>query len=138
MIDKFYSAEEKFGESFNVFTIIALSIACLGLMGLASFVLEQKKKEISIRKVLGADFRSIMILLARTFIKCIVVAAVIACPIGYFVMNRWLENFAYRTTFGIEIFILSGLLALILALITISYQSFKAAVANPVDALKYE
>ena len=137
-IDKIYSAEEKFGESFNVFTIIALSIACLGLMGLASFVLEQKKKEISIRKVLGADFRSIMILLARTFIKCIVVAAVIACPIGYFVMNRWLENFAYRTTFGIEIFILSGLLALILALITISYQSFKAAVANPVDALKYE
>ena len=110
----------------------------MGLMGLASFVSEQRKKEVSIRKVLGADSRSILVLLARVFIKCIVVAAVIACPIAYFLMNRWLENFVYRTTLGIEIFILSGLMALIITLVTIGYQLLKTAVANPVDALKYE
>jgi len=137
-IDNIYSAEEKFGTSFQVFTTIAISIACMGLMGLASFVSEQRKKEVSIRKVLGADSRSILVLLARVFIKCIVVAAVIACPIAYFLMNRWLENFVYRTTLGIEIFILSGLMALIITLVTIGYQLLKTAVANPVDALKYE
>ncbi len=137
-VDKIYKAEQKLGKSFNIFTLVALSIACLGLIGLASFISEQKRKEIGIRKVLGADFQSIIVLLARDFVKCIAVAAVIAWPIGYFVMERWLQNFVYRTSIGIEIFILSGLLAFVIALTTVSYQSIKDALANPVDSLRYE
>ena len=137
-LDKIYKAEQKLGQSFNIFTFVALSIACLGLIGLASFISEQKRKEISIRKILGADFHSIIVLLAREYVKCIAVASVIAWPIGYFVMGRWLQNFAYRTSVGIEIFILSGLVAFVFALITVSYQSIKAAVANPVDSLRCE
>ncbi len=137
-VDKIYKAEQKLGQSFNIFTLVALSIACLGLIGLASFISEQKRKEIGIRKVLGADFQSIIVLLARDFVKCIAVAAVIAWPIGYFVMERWLQNFVYRTSIGIEIFILSGLLAFVIALTTVSYQSIKDALANPVESLRYE
>jgi len=137
-VDKIYKAEQKLGQSYNIFTLVALSIACLGLIGLASFISEQKRKEIGIRKVLGADFQSIIVLLARDFVKCIAVAAVIAWPIGYFVMERWLQNFVYRTSIGIEIFILSGLLAFVIALTTVSYQSIKDALANPVDSLRYE
>jgi putative ABC transport system permease protein len=137
-VDGIYKAEQRLGRSFNIFTFIALSIACLGLIGLASFISEQKRKEIGIRKVLGADIRSIIGLLGREYVKCVGVAAVIAWPIGYFVMSRWLQNFAYRTSIGIEIFILSGLLAFVFALLTVSYQSIKAAVANPADSLRYE
>ena len=137
-IDRIYKAEQKLGHSFNIFTCIALSIACLGLIGLASFVSEQKRKEISIRKILGADFQSIIVLLAREYIKCIALAAVIAWPIGYFVMNRWLQNFAYRINLGLWTFVLSAALALVIALLTVSYQSFKAAFANPADTLRYE
>ncbi|MFB0566535.1 MAG: ABC transporter permease [Candidatus Aminicenantaceae bacterium] len=137
-IDKIYKAEQKLGKSFNTFTLIALFIACLGLIGLASFISEQKRKEIGIRKVLGADFQSIIVILVRDFVKCIAVAVVIAWPIGYFVMERWLQNFVYRTSIGIEIFILSGLLAFVIALTTVSYQSIKDALANPVDSLRYE
>jgi len=137
-IDRIYKAEQKLGHSFNIFTCIALSIACLGLIGLASFISEQKRKEISIRKILGADFKSIIVLLARGYIKCIALASVIAWPIGYFVMNRWLQNFAYRTDLGLWTFMLSAALALVIALLTVSYQSFKAAFANPADSLRYE
>jgi len=137
-IDRIYKAEQKLGQSFNVFTFIALSIACLGLIGLASFISEQKRKEISIRKILGADFQSIIVLLAREYIKCIAAAAVIACPIGYFVMSGWLQNFAYRINIGFWTFVLSAALALVIALFTVSYQSFKAAFANPADSLRYE
>ncbi|MDH4218919.1 MAG: ABC transporter permease [Candidatus Aminicenantes bacterium] len=137
-IDKIYKAEQRLGESFTIFTFLALSIACLGLFGLASFLLEQKRKEISIRKILGADFQNIIVLLAKEYMKCLALAAVIAWPIGYFVMSRWLQNFVYKTGIGIEIFILSGLLAFVFALCTVSYQSIKAAVANPVDSLRYE
>jgi putative ABC transport system permease protein len=126
------------GQSFNIFTFVALSIACLGLIGLASFISEQKKKEISIRKILGADLKSILALTATEYVKCIAVAAVVAWPTGYLIMDRWLQNFAYRTSMRIGIFILSGLLAFVIALITVSYQSIKAAVANPVDSLRYE
>jgi putative ABC transport system permease protein len=137
-IDRIYKAEQKLGQSFNIFTFVALSIACLGLIGLASFISEQKKKEISIRKILGADLKSILALTATEYVKCIAVAAVVAWPTGYLIMDRWLQNFAYRTSMRIGIFILSGLLAFVIALITVSYQSIKAAVANPVDSLRYE
>ncbi len=137
-IDRIYKAEHKLGKSFNIFTFIALSIACLGLIGLASFIAEQKRKEISIRKILGADFQSIIVLLAREYMKCITVAAVIAWPIGYFVMSKWLQNFVYRINLGLWTFVLSAALAMVLALLTVSYQSFKAAFANPADSLRYE
>jgi putative ABC transport system permease protein len=137
-LDRVYKAEKRFGKSFNFFTIIALLIASMGLIGLASFISEQKRKEISVRKILGADFKSIILLLANEYLKCISLAVVIAWPVGYFIMSIWLKNFAYRTNFGFEIFILSGMLAFIFALITVSYQSIKAAVANPVDSLRYE
>jgi putative ABC transport system permease protein len=137
-IDRIYKAEQKLGQSFNIFTFIALSIACLGLIGLASFVSEQKKKEISIRKILGADLKSILALTASEYVKCIAVAAAIAWPIGYFVMSRWLQNFAYRINIGLWTFVLSAVLALIIALLTVSYQSLKAAFANPADSLRYE
>jgi len=137
-IDRVYKAEQSLGKSFNIFSMISLLVAGMGLIGLASFVSEQKRKEISVRKILGADFKSIIILLANEFLKCIAVATVIAWPVGYFIMNRWLKNFAYRTSFGIEIFILSGLLAFVFTLMTVSYQSIKAAIANPVDSLRYE
>jgi putative ABC transport system permease protein len=137
-IERVYRAEQRLGKSFSIFTIIALMIAGMGLIGLASFISEQKRKEISLRKILGADFRSIIFLLSNVYLKCIAVAIVIAWPVGYIVMNRWLSNFAYRTSIRIEIFILSGLLVLIFALMTVSYQSIKAAIANPVDSLHYE
>ncbi len=137
-IDRIYKAEQKLGQSFNIFTFIALSIACLGLIGLASFISEQKKKEISIRKILGADMKSVLALTAKEYVKCIAVAAAVAWPAGYLIMDKWLQNFAYRTSLGIGIFILSGLLAFVIALITVSYQSIKAAVANPADSLRYE
>ena len=137
-IDRVHKAEQRFGKSFNIFAMIALLIAGLGLIGLASFITEQKRKEISVRKILGADFKSIIFLLANEYLKSIALAIVIAWPIGYFIMNRWLKNFAYRTVIGVEIFILSGLLVLGFALITVSYQSIKASVANPVDSLRYE
>jgi len=137
-IDRDYKAEQRLGKSFNIFTMISLLVACMGLVGLASFISEQKKKEISIRKILGADLKNIIFLLANVYLKCIAVAVVIAWPIGYFVMSRWLKNFAYRTNIGIEVFLMSGLLAFVFALMTVSYQSIKAGVANPVDALRYE
>jgi len=137
-IDRVYKAEQRLGKSFNIFTMISLLVACMGLIGLASFISEQKRKEISVRKILGADFKSIIFLIANEYLKCIAVAIVIAWPIGYFVMSRWLKNFVYRTSFGVEIFILSGLLAFIFTLMTVSYQSIKAALANPVDTLRYE
>ena len=137
-IDGIYKSEQRLGKSFNIFTLIALSIASMGLIGLASFISEQKRKEISVRKILGADFKSIIFLLANEYLKCIAMALVIAWPVGYLVMNKWLKNFAYRISFGVEIFILSGLFIFIFALLTVSYLSIKAAVAVPVKSLRYE
>jgi putative ABC transport system permease protein len=137
-IDKLYKAEQRLGRSVDVFALLALAIACLGLFGLASFLLEQKRREISIRRVLGADSRRIVAHLTREYTKCLALAAVIAWPIGYWIMSRWLRNFAYRTNVRIGIFLLSGLVALAFALGTVGYQSVKAALANPVDSLRHE
>lgn len=137
-IDRIYKSEQRMGKSFDIFTIIALAIASMGLVGLAAFITEQKKKEISVRKILGADFWNIISLFTGEFMKCIALAVLVAWPASYFFMKSWLENFAYRTTIGVEIFILSGLLAVIFTLLTVGYQSIKAAVANPVDSLRHE
>ena len=109
-----------------------------GLFGLASFMAEQRTREAGIRKVLGATVPNIVRQLSREFITWVLLANIIAWPIAFIAMNKWLQNFAYRTSIGIGTFILSGLIALVIALFTVSYQSIKAALANPVQALKYE
>ena len=123
---------------FGSFSILAIIIACLGLFGLISFATEQRTKEIGIRKVLGASVQGIVGLLITKFIKWVLMADIIAWPLAYFFMNNWLKNFAYRTDMSIWIFIISGLTALAIALLTISYQTIKAATSNPVDSLRYE
>ena len=133
-----YPEEEKIREIYLAFGFFAVFIACLGLFGLASFTVEQRTKEIGIRKVLGASVQEIALLLSKEFFKWVLVANIIAWPLAYYIMNNWLENFAYRIGIKIDIFIFSGIIAVVIALITVSYHSIKAARANPVNALKYE
>jgi len=138
--DKLYKAEQRVGEIFIYFTLIAIIIACLGLFGLASYNAEQKKKEIGIRKALGSSVLHIVVMLSRQFSKWVIIANVIAWPVTYFFMSEWLGNFAYsiRILDKWWIFIISALAALTIALITVLYQAIKAALINPVDAIKYE
>ena len=133
-----YKAEERFGKVFRYSSIFAIVIACLGLFGLASYMAELRSKEIGIRKVLGASVSEIYILLFREFIKWVFIAILIGIPVAYLAMNKWLENFAFRINIGIWIFILAGTLAVVIALTSVSYQSLKAAYANPVDSLRNE
>lgn len=135
---KVFLAEEKTGQVFLVFTLLAIAIACLGLFGLTSFITEQRTKEIGIRKVLGASIPKIIYLLTRQLAWWVLVANVIAWPLAYIVMHRWLENFAYRANISVWIFVLSAGMALLIALLTVSYQSIRAALANPADSLRYE
>jgi putative ABC transport system permease protein len=137
-IDGLYTAEQRMGTVFNCFTLLAIFIACLGLFGLASFMAEQRTKEIGIRKVLGAPVFGIVFMLSREFTKWVLVANIIAWPLAYFAMNRWLQNFAYRINIGISTFLLAAALVFIIALFTVSFQAFKAALLNPVEALRYE
>ena len=117
---------------------MSIFVACLGLLGLAAFLAEEKTKEIGIRKAIGASTGNILVLLSREFTKWVLVANVAAWPLAWFVMRKWLQNFAYQTRMGIELFVISGVAALAVALLTVSFQSIKAALANPVDSLKYE
>jgi putative ABC transport system permease protein len=137
-IESMYKAEMKLGQSFNYFTLIAIILSCLGLLGLSSYMTEKKTKEIGIRKVLGATAPNIFFLLSKEFTKFVLLANTIAWPLAYYFMNKWLQNFAFRTNLNILIFLLSGLTALMIALLTVSYQTIKAATANPVDSLRYE
>ena len=134
----YYRSEERMGGLLKYFSILAVFIACLGLFGLASFTAEQRTKEIGIRKVLGASASQITLLLCREFFVLVLLANIISWPVAYFVMRNWLQDFAYRTSLGMLTFVLTMVLALIIALLTVSFQAVKAAVANPVDALKYE
>ena len=133
-----YKADEQAGSIFSIFTLLGLIIACLGLFGLASFTAESRTREIGIRKVLGASTQGLVVMLSKQFTKWVILANGVAWPIAYVFIDRWLKNFAYRSTIGIGIFVFSGALALFVALLTISFQSIKAAASNPVDALKYE
>ncbi|MGB6865947.1 MAG: ABC transporter permease [Candidatus Aminicenantaceae bacterium] len=133
-----YRSEERLSRIFQIFTVLGIFIACLGLFGLASFIAEQRTKEIGIRRVLGATVSQVMVLLSKEFTKWVLVANLIAWPLAYFVAWKWLQNFAYRMTVGVEIFIFAAALALIIALCTVGYQAIKAAVANPADSLRYE
>lgn len=136
--DQMYSAEQRFGKTFTGFATLAIFIACLGLFGLASFVTEQRTKEIGIRKVLGASASRIVVQLARDFTKWVILANVLAWPAAWFVMENWLQGFAYRVELGLDLFLLSGLLALIVAVSTVCYQSVRASLADPVSSLRYE
>ncbi len=136
--DSQYRADEQIGNIFGIFTFLGLFIACLGLLGLASFTAETRTKEIGIRKVLGAPVGGIVFMLSKQFTKWVLLANCIAWPLAYYFMDRWLKNFAFRVDIGVWTFVLSGILVLLVAILTVSYQSIKAAVANPVDSLRYE
>ena len=134
----FYEQEERLGDIYGYFTLLAIFIACLGLFGLASFVTQQRTKEIGVRKVLGASVPGIVVLLTKEFTYLVIVAAVLAFPAAYYFMTQWLQNFAYATSIGFDVFVVSGVAALLIAWLTVGYQAVKAAVANPVTALRYE
>ncbi len=138
VFNRMYQAEKQMGKIFDYFTGFAILISCLGLFGLASFMTEQRYKEIGIRKVLGASISGIMLLLLKDFTKWVLIANLIAWPVAWYVMNMWLQTFAYKTALEIWIFVVAGATALIVALFTISFRSFRAAVQNPIEALKYE
>ena len=135
---RLYNREQQMSHVFQIFSGLAILIACLGLFGLAAFTTQQRTKEIGIRKILGASVSGIVCLLSKDFLKLVLVANLIAWPIAYYAMNQWLQSFAYRINLSIGTFILSGLIALLIALLTVSYQAIKAARANPVEALRYE
>jgi putative ABC transport system permease protein len=133
-----YKSEIQFGILFGVFSIIAILIACIGLFALVAFMIEQRTKEIGVRKVLGAGVRDIITLLTKDFVRLVLIANLIAWPLGWSLMNSWLKDFAYRINISWWIFIAAGTLALLIALITVSFQAIKAAIANPVRSLRTE
>jgi putative ABC transport system permease protein len=136
--DKLYRAEMRLSKTFTVVTFMAVFIACLGLFGLAAFEAVQRTKEMGIRKVLGASAAGIVLLLSKEFTKWVLLANIIAWPVAYYAMSRWLQNFAYRINIGPWVFIQSAVLAFVVALLTVSYQAVKVSLANPVDTLRYE
>lgn len=136
--DSMYSSEERFAKTIGLFAVLAIIISCIGILGLAIFSSERRIKEIGIRKVNGAKISEILTMLNKDFVKWVAIAFIIATPIAYYAMNKWLENFAYKTELSWWIFALAGLLALGIALLTVSFQSWKAATRNPVEALRYE
>lgn len=135
---RLYAADVQTRQIVSIFSILAILIACLGLLALAAFVAEQRTKEIGVRKVNGARVGQILYSLNQNFIKWVVIAFVISFPIAYYTMSKWLENFAYKTSLNWWIFALSGVLALAIVLLTVSLQSWRAATRNPIDALRYE
>ncbi len=136
--DNLYRAEQRVGKLSGYAAIIAILIASLGLYGLASYMAEQRTKEIGIRKVLGASVPNLFFLLSKNFVMLAGIANLIAWPVAYFVMSGWLQNYAYRTSLNVAIFFAAAVLAIAIVLVTVSYQAIKAAVANPVEALRYE
>jgi putative ABC transport system permease protein len=136
--DRQYRVEQRLGKVLGVFTMIAVCIACLGLFGLAAYVTEQRTKEIGIRKVLGASVASIVGLLSKDFLKLVAIAFLVACPLAWWGMERWLQDFAYRIELGASVFVLAGVLAAVIAFLTVAAQAWRAARANPVKSLRTE
>lgn len=137
-VAKMYAEDQKINKLIKLFTLISLIISLMGLLNLSSLIMKRKTKEIGIRKVVGAAVIEIMGMLSKDFTKWILISFIIACPIAYYVAAEWLENFAYKTTLPWWIFAFSGLLALSIALLTVSWQSWRAATKNPIEALRYE
>ena len=137
-LDNLYHSEERAAIIIGAFSLLTIFVSCLGLLGLISFSVQQRTKEIGIRKVLGASVSNIVLLLSKEFLMLLGIAIVIACPVAWYAMDRWLQNFAYRIELGPETFVLGGVIALVITVLTVSFQAVKAATANPVDALRYE
>jgi putative ABC transport system permease protein len=133
-----YRSEKQTAKLFKYFAILAILISCLGLFGLASFMTEQRQKEIGIRKVMGSKVGQLMILLTREFTKWVFIAGIIGLPLGYFAMNRWLQGFHYRIEPSLLVFIIALFAALAIAGFTVSLQTYRASVKNPVDTLRDE
>jgi len=136
--DALYKADQTMGQVFTAFTFLSVAVACLGLLGLAIYTVERRNKEIGIRKVLGASVQNVVGMLSKDFLKLVIIASVIAFPIAWYAMNKWLQDFAFRTDISWWIFALSAGATLAIALITISFQSIKAALTNPVESLRSE
>jgi putative ABC transport system permease protein len=139
--DKFsqlYNSEQQQGNLFTIFSCIAIFIACLGLFGLSAFTITQRVKEIGVRKVLGASVRQIVLELSKDFLLLVLISAVIAIPVAGWSMHEWLADFAFHTEMSWWIFAAAGIISLIIAFVTISFQSIKAALANPVKSLRSE
>ena len=135
---KMYEAETRIGKVFSVFSVITILLACLGLFGLSSYVIRQRMKEIGIRKILGASIQQIVYTLSGSFIKLVFISFIITIPLVWYLMDIWLKDFAYRIEIEWWMFGTAGVLAVIIAFITISYQTIKAALMNPVKSLKTE
>ena len=133
-----YAKEDNFSRTIQYFSVLAVFIACLGLLGLSSYATENRKKEIGVRKVNGATTFELVTLLIKDFSMLVLIAFVISVPVAYYFGSRWLDNFAYRTDIGVFIFILAGIVSLFLAVLTVSYHTIKAARANPIKSLRYE
>jgi putative ABC transport system permease protein len=138
IFDRMYRAEAKIGTLLKYFSFLAVFIAYLGLFGLASFTAEQRTKEIGIRKVLGANISQICLLLCREFFLLVLLANLIAWPSAYFIMKNWLQSYAYRTSLELLIFVTAMAAALLVALLSVSFQAVKAALSNPANSLRYE
>jgi putative ABC transport system permease protein len=136
--DKQYRGEERFGRLFLNFAVLAIIISCLGLLGLASYSTVQRTKEIGIRKVLGASTSGIVNLLSVDFLKLVIISFVIAAPLAWYFMHSWLEDFAYHTNVSLWVFVAAGITAFAIALLTVSFQAIRAAMANPVKSLRTE
>jgi putative ABC transport system permease protein len=133
-----YSAETRLGKIFGIFSVLAVLIACLGLFALTAFTAEQRMKEIGIRKVLGASISSIVVLLSKELGKLVLIAFLLAAPLAWFGIDWWLKDYSYKTNIGIGLYLIAGLVAFLIALATMSFQSFKAAASDPVKSLRSE
>lgn len=136
--DNVYRSEQRIGKIFGSFSVLTIIISCLGLIGLSSFMTERRTKEIGIRKINGAKSNEIFSMLSGEYLIWVMISVIIACPIAWYAMHRWLQNFAYRIDISLWVFVLAGVIALLIALLTVSLQSYKAAGKNPVEALRYE
>jgi putative ABC transport system permease protein len=136
--EQMFIKESRMSRIFTIFSILAIVIACMGLFGLAAYTAEQRTKEIGIRKAMGASSSSVVGLLTREFTKLVAISFIIATPLSWYLMKQWFSAFAYRTSMGVWPFILAGIIAALIAWFTVSYQSIKAAIANPVDSLRDE
>ncbi|MCP4728083.1 MAG: FtsX-like permease family protein [bacterium] len=137
-LDRMYSNEKRFGNVFRSFAVLTIIISCLGLFGLASYITVQRSKEIGIRKILGASISGVVLLITKEFTKWVVIANIIAWPVAGYYMNNWLDDFAYRTNIGFDIYFRAGITALLIAILTVSFQAIKVAASKPVDSLRNE
>jgi putative ABC transport system permease protein len=137
-IQKHYEADERFGKLFITFSMISIIITCLGLFGISLLTMEQRTKEIGIRKILGASTKNLIALLTSQFVKLLAVSVVVAAPLGYWAMHRWLSDFAYRINISVMVIISASIIVTLVAIVTVGVQALKAANDNPVDALRSE